>query len=426
MAIKLKCPNAVCGRLLTVPEAAAGKNGKCPACGTIIKVPVPAPVPRPAAPSTANDPGFLRMGDEPAPSAAANKPAAKTALPPAKPPEVKAVPKKPGATQVGRRPPVVDDIEELEEVETVDVAEPAPPKPASSRSKPQEIDDDPEVVEDDEDAEPAPRKTRSKRPRDVDDEVDALEDDEDDSPPRRRRPRLPRSGRRKTSLSDPALVASMGAGVVALILVAVAPFLSWVHVSASVTVNGVKTTVGGEEFQKAPGGGGLAPGKMSLIDGWEGKAMLGVSATLAVLIGVSLLLLFTAGSDVAGLMATLSGTAAACWGIACMLWVIGIMWKCYAVSAKMHSFMNKAKELSKGFAIQGAPNVDSSFSMYPSLGAWLALMASIAIIALFCSLVVRRSQPIWLAIGAGVGALAGILLVTLNARPWDTGPALPF
>ncbi len=193
------------------------------------------------------------------------------------------------------------------------------------------------------------------------------------------------------------------------------------------TVNGATQTMNMDDAQKTAAGGG-APGmpKTSLINGWEGKVMLGVSVLLAILIGVSLLLWFTGGPDVAELMAAISGSLAAGWGIACMLWVIGIMWKVYAVSAKMNSAMDKAKSLLGRGGMPGLPKVESSFSMFPSIGAWLALLASIVVIALFCAVVMRRRQPIWLAIGAAAGAIAGILLLTLNAKPWDTGPDLPF
>jgi len=37
--IKVKCPNAACGKVAAVKEEFAGKRAKCPACGTIIDIP---------------------------------------------------------------------------------------------------------------------------------------------------------------------------------------------------------------------------------------------------------------------------------------------------------------------------------------------------------------------------------------------------
>jgi ribosomal protein S27E len=39
MPIKVKCPNADCGKVATVKDEFAGKRAKCPACGTIMTIP---------------------------------------------------------------------------------------------------------------------------------------------------------------------------------------------------------------------------------------------------------------------------------------------------------------------------------------------------------------------------------------------------
>jgi len=39
MAMQVTCPNAACGKILTVQEEFAGKKGKCPACGSELMIP---------------------------------------------------------------------------------------------------------------------------------------------------------------------------------------------------------------------------------------------------------------------------------------------------------------------------------------------------------------------------------------------------
>jgi len=39
MAMQVTCPNATCGKILTVQEEFAGKKGKCPACGSELMIP---------------------------------------------------------------------------------------------------------------------------------------------------------------------------------------------------------------------------------------------------------------------------------------------------------------------------------------------------------------------------------------------------
>src|SRR5271166_4309002 len=45
MPIPVHCPNKKCAKSMTVKDEFAGKIGKCPACGTPVKVPALAPAP---------------------------------------------------------------------------------------------------------------------------------------------------------------------------------------------------------------------------------------------------------------------------------------------------------------------------------------------------------------------------------------------
>ncbi len=49
MPIKVKCPNADCGKVAAVKDEFAGKRAKCPACGTIMTIPSASGVAAPAA-----------------------------------------------------------------------------------------------------------------------------------------------------------------------------------------------------------------------------------------------------------------------------------------------------------------------------------------------------------------------------------------
>lgn len=81
MPIRVACPN--CGNVLGAPDAAAGKKGKCPKCGTII--PIPAPPPPAAAediPDTFPIPEAFPVPDEPPAAVPAAAPLVAAALPP--------------------------------------------------------------------------------------------------------------------------------------------------------------------------------------------------------------------------------------------------------------------------------------------------------------------------------------------------------
>lgn len=76
MAINVKCPKPGCGKVLSVKDEYAGKTGKCPVCGTAVKVPMIKASPEtPAAKGPAKAPA-------PAPAAPAPRPKAKAPPPP--------------------------------------------------------------------------------------------------------------------------------------------------------------------------------------------------------------------------------------------------------------------------------------------------------------------------------------------------------
>ena len=74
--IKVKCPNAACGKVLTVKDEYAGKKGKCPDCGKELLIPKAGTSP-PAAGSSPPK----KEPKQPGPDVA-SKPPAKTPAPP--------------------------------------------------------------------------------------------------------------------------------------------------------------------------------------------------------------------------------------------------------------------------------------------------------------------------------------------------------
>jgi hypothetical protein len=238
MPIRVQCPNKSCAKSMTVKDEFAGKTGKCPACGTPVKVPAVAPVPaketlapasqadqdtvegevstpnpeRPVSPPA--PPGSIRaqcaacgktMNVKPqfagkvgkcpgcgkpvkVPGAAA--PAVQKQVPVSLPKPVRPAPppvedEEPEQLlpKAGRKPVMPPGLElENEEPDVVeDDDEPAPKrKPAAAKKPaPDDVDEEPDVVEDDD--EPAPKRkpaAAKKPPRDKEEEPDEEPDEE--------------------------------------------------------------------------------------------------------------------------------------------------------------------------------------------------------------------------------------------------------
>lgn len=74
MPIRVKCPNASCGKVMNVKDELAGKKGKCPGCGGVLPIPkASAPAPAPAKKKVDDDEedsSPYEMADKPDPKAA--------------------------------------------------------------------------------------------------------------------------------------------------------------------------------------------------------------------------------------------------------------------------------------------------------------------------------------------------------------------
>ena len=58
MPIKFECTE--CHKIVTAPDAAGGKRGKCPFCGRLVNIPLPAPPPPPPPPEE-EDPDLIPL-----------------------------------------------------------------------------------------------------------------------------------------------------------------------------------------------------------------------------------------------------------------------------------------------------------------------------------------------------------------------------
>lgn len=54
--IRMICPNLTCRTILSVPATARGKDVRCRACGTKVRIPMPKPVAAPVAEDKTEDP----------------------------------------------------------------------------------------------------------------------------------------------------------------------------------------------------------------------------------------------------------------------------------------------------------------------------------------------------------------------------------
>ncbi len=84
MPITVRCPNETCAKSFRLPVPAAGKTGKCPACGARIIIPGPNPAAAPTSKSAGTTaPASARSGPRRAVSAPSPTPHARTSIAPA-------------------------------------------------------------------------------------------------------------------------------------------------------------------------------------------------------------------------------------------------------------------------------------------------------------------------------------------------------
>ena len=421
MLVKIRCPNPACGRPLMVRKEHAGKMGRCPSCKTTFTVPAlpGAPAPRPApgpaalpAASQVNESGLQPLAEEVQP-ARRERIVEKTPVPPPRPADVPAA----------RRPPLpapepLPDYEVLDD-EVGDVAvQPSPaarpdgPRSGARRGQPAP---DYEVVDDQHDLE-EDRPRRRSRPSRRDDYDDYDDDYDRESGRRPRRGR--RFGRRRRGPArrmDTETAVTLGIGIFLMVFLALTPLLNWVHMSGS---------FGGLSMS-------AALGDASLFRIWEGQLIFGFSLASAVFVGVALAMFFVLDPEASDSLSSACGCVAACWGTAVVLWMLGFVWKIFAISFAIHSRIKEVQEKAQQLnpQLKNNPLFNQTLekveiSIYPGVGLWLCLLAAIGVVAAFSRLVVSRQRNEWLLVACGAGALIGILLVVFNVKPWETLPQL--
>lgn len=305
MAIKVQCPNAVCGQIITVRDEYAGKRGKCPSCGAAMMIP---------------------------PAAAREAPTSRPTPTP----------------QDRPRSGILVDV-------TDNIGLPPQPPADELRLPPSDADDvPPDAVE------PSPVSTSS-----------------------------PLAG---YTMAELATRTALLVGIVALVLLSFIPQVRWLYVSSKDQDRGRV-----ELLQRMFAG--------SLMGDGPGTALLTYSALLALLSIVCLLVLGKVPPEVSDSAITAVGAMAGGWGVTVLFWLLGYIWKAFAVASEVGS---------------------KSLTILPGFGLILGFFAALAIIAVFGYLVASRRRFFWL-LGAGaLGFFFGVFLLIFNARPWDvklfTGP----
>jgi hypothetical protein len=265
-----------------------------------------------------------------------------------------------------------------------------------SRVQPQreEEDDDDRIApsrsrrrRDDDDDDVPVASSRSRRRREEEDDYDDADDYDDRRSRRRSRYDEPR---RRPRAREPfvATVVLLGVGIGVLIFLSFIPLFGMYMVSAAKNMPGqVKPEIAG------------------MIKLTEGKILLIVTIVVAVVCVAALVLYFVTPQHISDAFITVTGCIAGGWGITLLLWIVGFVWDILAVN----SFMKEAA----GGRDEGG--------ISPGIGLWLGLFLALAVVVIFAILIGLRGRAVWLYLGEGVGLLAGIILLTLNVQPWNTG-----
>jgi hypothetical protein len=278
MAIEVRCSNPECGKTLTVRDEFAGKVGKCPSCGSTVKIPA-------------------RAENEP---------------------------------------------EELPTVRQKKESQEAPDSPTRARRSDDEDEDDDRRParrrrDDDDDV-----RRSSRRRRDEDEDADERrpvrrrrdedeEDDDDRVPARRRRDRdedddddyepSPRKKKQRQATAT-GIIACLGVAIGLLLFLGFTPLFSMFTVSVSAAGQATQTKA--------------ASGMIGLTEG-----MLLMVFTLLVAAGViaALVLLLTISKDVADVFVTIASAVAAGWGLTAAIWLLAFIWDLFAAASFVKSNM---------------------------------------------------------------------------------------
>ncbi|MGE3805128.1 MAG: hypothetical protein AB7K24_10690 [Gemmataceae bacterium] len=265
---------------------------------------------------------------------------------------------------------------------------PAPPaaeEPPAPKSKPAP---EPPPEEDEEEVEEKPKK-KKKKPVDEEEERDDEEEEEDDDRPRKKKKRKKKKKKKYeygTSASTTAIAVALGIGL--LLCLGVTTVLEWITAPPRSTAN----------FQV-----GYYPPR-TLIEMWEGKAILGFSITISVLVAVAYGLSFVMEEESGDNLLDASGAIAEAWAVAVAVWLMGFVW--WSISIRFRIEHAAVKEL------------DLEISIFPYMGIFLGLLMSLGVGLLFSYFVAARGRKFWIVMGQLGGGLLGVALA-MALQPWD-------
>jgi hypothetical protein len=225
------------------------------------------------------------------------------------------------------------------------------------------------------------------------DEYDAYDDfdepdyDADGRPSRRRSEYDAWPEIRKPTLSPLATLICLGIGIALLGVLSLIPLFPMFSVQVPPNVPANLATVAG------------------MIQLTEGKIILIVTAAVAFLCVVFLILFLTVPESLSNLFLTLGSCLASGWGLVATIWLLGFIWDIFTVNNSIKSF---------------GPNAGGGPGIAPGFGLWVGLCAALGVVAVFSVLLALRRGSAWLYLAEGTGLLIGVLLVALNVQPWTT------
>jgi hypothetical protein len=275
-------------------------------------------------------------------------------------------------------------------------------------------------ADDDEDEAPRRRSQAVRRRRDEEDDY------EDDRPARRRRAAgryddeddydeddydRPRRRRERKEPVSGVLVTMLSIGIGALVLLALSTIPRAYTMTYSMSASSsnkdiqknLETTkkVIDEESSKADWPG--------FISTWRGIVILLFALLLAGLVTTSLILLYVAGRTFSNVFLLVTSAVVAGWGVLTLLWFLGYVFKGFTMGE------SKTQPVPEQL---GGGTLKASVTVLPGWGLLLGVLMAGTILTIFCILVFKRGA-LWGLLGLGVGALAGLLLMTFDARFWE-------
>jgi hypothetical protein len=138
------------------------------------------------------------------------------------------------------------------------------------------------------------------------------------------------------------------------------------------------------------------------ISNWRGITILILSIILGALAVATLVVLLVAGRRVGDIFLIATTAASAAWGVLLVLWFLGYVFKGFA--------MSESRSLG---------DIRVSVTILPGWGLFFGLVFAAASVGVFAPLIFKRSA-LWGLVGMGVGFVGGLLLLLIDARPWES------